>query len=69
MEEIKELIEFLGHIQPKIGESAFDSIWNTVEELNSKIQKLNKSLDDSEKMHSYEIATETVRAILSEPTT
>jgi len=42
MEEIKEIKEFLGHIQPKIGEAAFDEIWETVKRLEKKIKKVKK---------------------------
>jgi len=37
MEEIEEIKEFLGHIQPKVGENAFAAIWETVEALEIKL--------------------------------
>ena len=39
MKEIKEIKYFLWHIQPRIGESAFDQIWETVEILENRLKK------------------------------
>ena len=39
MEEIEEIKEFLGHIQPRVGEAAFAQIWKTVERLENRLNK------------------------------
>lgn len=39
MEEIEEIKEFLGHIQPRVGRAAFAQIWKTVERLDNRLKK------------------------------
>jgi len=39
MEEIEEIKEFLGHIQLRVGEAAFEEIWQTVLNLEEKIKQ------------------------------
>lgn len=39
IEEIEEIKEFLGHIQPRVGEAAFAQIWKTVERLENRLNK------------------------------
>jgi len=36
LEALMEVKEFLGHIQPKVGEAAFDEIWDITEEAIKK---------------------------------
>ena len=43
MEEIQEIKQFLAHIQPRVGENAFDHVWQTVEELEQKLVKESDS--------------------------
>lgn len=35
-EALEEVIVFLGHIQPRVGEQAFEHIWTTVTEAHQK---------------------------------
>ncbi len=37
MNDVDEIKEFLGHIQPKIGEAAFNEIWAVVDELERNL--------------------------------
>jgi len=43
--DIEEIIEFLEHIQPKIGFAAFDEIYQTAENLQKKIKQIKNNVD------------------------
>jgi len=54
MKEIKEIKSFLKHIQPTIGNYAFNEIWQTVETLEGTLEEKLKPIGMDLKAEFYE---------------